>query len=91
MDMMPAEVSLGDIVEYSHSGNPCIDESGEPCGKFNGNGRYLVNGALEDVTVPAGSFPNCLRLTREYFFENRINKGFGSITEEPGMLVALAS
>ncbi len=82
MEMLPAEVSLGDRFEYSHSGNPCIDENGEPCGNYDGDGKYMVNGALEDVTVPAGAFPNCLRLTREYFFENRVTKGFGYITEE---------
>lgn len=81
LNIVPAEVELGDEVAYSHYGARCMQESGKECGKYDGEGNYHFI-EYEDMETPAGSFPNCLRVKREYQFRNTVSGGSGIMKEE---------
>lgn len=68
LKLLPAHVKLGEEVEYSGS-SYCFDSNNFLLGQLTVYGTYIVVG-FEDVTVPAGSFPQCLHLIGQHFAEH---------------------
>jgi hypothetical protein len=78
MKIAPAQIYPG-----SQSFNPSDGTFYLPggSGTLRGWSIFVVKG-LEDVTVPAGTFPNCLRATFNYSYTNLSDGSFGVRTEE---------
>lgn len=80
------KIALPQLYLGSHSLDAFFDALyrtpwGEVFASFNGWSQFTVKG-MEDVTVPAGTFPNCMRATFNYSYNNPADNSFGMRTEE---------
>jgi hypothetical protein len=81
MKMVPAQMYLGMKELNSFQDAIFADSGGSPFGSHDGWSSFTVKG-LEDVSVPAGTFTDCLRATFVYSFTETWSGAYGFRTEE---------
>ena len=81
MKIAPATAYLGSQSLHPFFDAPSRLPTGEVYGISDGWSQFVVKG-LETVTVPAGTYENCVRATFNYSYTNTADNSFGVRTEE---------
>lgn len=81
MKIAPPQMYVGSQSLNQFSDAAFKDYSGNTIGLHSGWSSFVVKG-LEDVTVPAGTFTDCLRTTYVYSFTDTLSGMYGYRTEE---------